>query len=46
MPNILLRIAGLLERPQHQVGKNTLLGLAFQALGQTLIVTRGYLQIF
>ncbi len=46
MADILLRVARLLQRPQHQVGKNALLGLAFQALGQPLVVPRADLQLF
>src|SRR5690242_7935885 len=37
---VFLRIAGLFERAQHEVGKNALLGLAFDAPGQTLVMPR------
>ena len=37
---VFLRISRLLERAQHQVGENALLGLARQPLGQTLVVPR------
>ena len=44
MADVLFRIARLLQRAQHQVGKDALLRLALQALGQPLVVPRADLQ--
>ena len=46
MADVLFRIARLLKRAQHQVGKDALLRLALQALGQPLVVPRADLQFF
>ena len=46
MADVLFRIARLFQRAQHQVGKNALLRLALQALGEPLVVPRADLQFF
>ena len=45
MAEILLRVARLLERAQHQVGEDALLGLARQPLGEVLVVARRDLEV-
>ena len=44
--DVLFRIARLFKRAQHQVGKDALLRLTLQALGQPLVVPRADLQFF
>src|SRR5215469_17295991 len=40
VPGVLLGIARLLERSQHEIGKNSFLGFACDTLGQPLVMPR------
>ena len=42
--DVLFRVARLLERAQHQIGKDALLGFALDALGEPLVMERTDLQ--
>src|SRR2546422_7841338 len=45
VPEVFLRIARLLERAEHEVREDALLGLSGDALGEALVVAGNYLQL-